>query len=111
MYCNCAHWLVRFPETFDVIVTSTMNGDLVSPRVRACLRQRDTAPTGRLTGHWEDERSGHVHAFDPAQRRFAQLESFDLLRYSMLVPGRPEDVDGQRAGEQEQPGRRGSELC
>jgi len=27
---NCAHQLVRFPETFDVIVTSNMNGDILS---------------------------------------------------------------------------------
>lgn len=27
---NCAHQLVRFPEKFDVIVTSNMNGDILS---------------------------------------------------------------------------------
>jgi isocitrate dehydrogenase len=27
---NCAHQLVRFPENFDVIVTSNMNGDILS---------------------------------------------------------------------------------
>lgn len=63
-------------------------------RVRAYLRQREAAPTIRLSGLWVDEGSGHVHAFDPAQRRFAPLESFDLLRYSMLVPGRAGESDG-----------------
>ena len=62
-------------------------------RVRAYLRQREVAPTTRLTGLWVDERTGHVHAFDPAQRRFAPLESFDLLRYSMLVAGRVDEAD------------------
>lgn len=71
-------------------------------RVRAYLRQRDASPTVRLTGLWVDERTGHVHAFDPAQRRFARLEAFDLLRYSVTVPGRDADDDERaegRAGE------------
>jgi len=57
-------------------------------RVRAYLRQCEAAPAVRLTGLWVDERTGHVHAFDPVQRRFAPLDSFDLLRFSALVPGR-----------------------
>ncbi|MEZ5977331.1 MAG: isocitrate/isopropylmalate family dehydrogenase [Planctomycetota bacterium] len=56
---NCAHQLVRVPETFDVIVTTNMNGDIISdlvsglvgglgvPRARtpdcACARGRSTA--------------------------------------------------------------------
>lgn len=57
-------------------------------RVRAYLRQRPSAPTVRLTGLWVDERTGHVHAFDPARRRFAPLEAFDLVRYSAMLPAR-----------------------
>ena len=57
-------------------------------RVRGYLRQRPEAPPVRLTGLWVDERTGHVHVFDPAMRRFAPLESFDLMRYAAMVPGR-----------------------
>lgn len=73
-------------------------------RVRAYLRKRPAAPGVRLSGLWVDERTGSVHAFDPVQRRFAPLASFDLLRYSMLAPTRGSEGSGQGGGADASPG-------
>lgn len=45
---NCAHLLVRFPETFDVIVTSNMNGDILSDLTSGLIGGLGFAPGANL---------------------------------------------------------------
>lgn len=45
---NCAHQLVRFPETFDVIVTSNMNGDILSDLTSGLVGGLGFAPGANL---------------------------------------------------------------
>ena len=45
---NCAHQLVRFPETFDVIVTSNMNGDILSDLTSGLIGGLGFAPGANI---------------------------------------------------------------
>ena len=45
---NCAHQLVKKPEQFDVIVTTNMNGDIVSDLTSALVGGLGFAPSGNL---------------------------------------------------------------
>jgi isocitrate dehydrogenase len=45
---NCAHQLVRFPENFDVIVTSNMNGDILSDLTSGLIGGLGFAPGANL---------------------------------------------------------------
>jgi len=47
---NCAHQLVRFPEHFEVIVTSNMNGDILSDLTSGLAGGLGFAPSANL-GH------------------------------------------------------------
>lgn len=47
---NCAHQMVRFPEKFDVIVTTNMNGDILSDMASAFIGGLGFAP-GANIGH------------------------------------------------------------
>jgi isocitrate dehydrogenase len=45
---NCAHQLVRFPEQFDVIVTTNMNGDILSDLTSGLIGGLGFAPGANL---------------------------------------------------------------
>ena len=45
---NCAHQLVKAPENFDVIVTSNMNGDILSDLTSALVGGLGFAPSANL---------------------------------------------------------------
>jgi len=45
---NCAHQLVRFPEQFDVIVMSNMNGDIISDLTSGLAGGLGFAPSANL---------------------------------------------------------------
>jgi isocitrate dehydrogenase len=45
---NCAHQLVRFPETFDVIVTTNMNGDIISDLTSGLVGGLGFAPSANF---------------------------------------------------------------
>jgi isocitrate dehydrogenase len=45
---NCAHQLVKRPEQFDVIVTSNMNGDILSDEASALVGGLGFAPSANL---------------------------------------------------------------
>ena len=45
---NCAHQLVRFPESFEVIVTSNMNGDILSDLTSGLIGGLGFAPGANL---------------------------------------------------------------
>jgi isocitrate dehydrogenase len=45
---NCAHQLVRFPEQFEVIVTSNMNGDILSDLTSGLIGGLGFAPGANL---------------------------------------------------------------
>ncbi|MFN0118472.1 MAG: NADP-dependent isocitrate dehydrogenase [Elusimicrobiota bacterium] len=45
---NCAHQLVKKPEQFDVIVTSNMNGDIISDLTSALVGGLGFAPSANL---------------------------------------------------------------
>jgi isocitrate dehydrogenase len=45
---NCAHQMVRFPEQFDVIVTSNMNGDILSDLTSGLIGGLGFAPGANL---------------------------------------------------------------
>ena len=45
---NCAHQLVRFPESFEVIVTSNMNGDILSDLTSGLVGGLGFAPGANL---------------------------------------------------------------
>jgi isocitrate dehydrogenase len=45
---NCAHQLVRFPEQFDVIVTTNMNGDILSDLTSGLVGGLGFAPSANI---------------------------------------------------------------
>ncbi len=45
---NCAHQLVRFPEQFEVIVTSNMNGDIISDLTSGLVGGLGFAPSANV---------------------------------------------------------------
>jgi isocitrate dehydrogenase len=45
---NCAHQLVRFPENFDVIVMTNMNGDILSDMTSGLIGGLGFAPSANL---------------------------------------------------------------
>ena len=45
---NCAHQLVRFPEKFDVIVTTNMNGDILSDLTSGLVGGLGFAPSANI---------------------------------------------------------------
>lgn len=45
---NCAHQLVRFPEQFDVIVTTNMNGDIISDLTSGLTGGLGLAPSANI---------------------------------------------------------------
>lgn len=45
---NCAHQMVRFPEKFDVIVTTNMNGDILSDMASAFIGGLGFAPGANI---------------------------------------------------------------
>lgn len=45
---NCAHQLVRFPEQFDVIVTTNMNGDIISDLTSGLTGGLGFAPSANI---------------------------------------------------------------
>jgi isocitrate dehydrogenase len=48
---NCAHQLVIAPEQFDVIVTSNMNGDIISDEAAGLVGGLGIAPSSNLGDH------------------------------------------------------------
>ncbi len=48
---NCAHQLVKKPEQFDVIVTTNMNGDILSDLTSALVGGLGFAPSANLGSH------------------------------------------------------------
>ncbi len=48
---NCAHQLVKAPEQFDVIVTTNMNGDILSDEGSALVGGLGFAPSANLGNH------------------------------------------------------------
>ncbi len=48
---NCAHQLVKKPEQFDIIVTTNMNGDILSDLTSALVGGLGFAPSANLGNH------------------------------------------------------------
>ena len=55
---NCAHQLVMRPEQFDVIVTTNMNGDILSDLTSGAGRRARLRPLGEHRQRRRDLRGG-----------------------------------------------------
>jgi isocitrate dehydrogenase len=55
---NCAHQLVKRPEQFEVIVTTNMNGDILSDLTSALVGGLGFAPSANIGNRGRHLRSG-----------------------------------------------------
>jgi isocitrate dehydrogenase len=68
---NCAHQLVIKPESFDVIVTSNMNGDIISDLAAGLVGGLGIAPSSNLGDHAAMFEAVHGSAPDIAGKALA----------------------------------------
>ena len=83
---NCAHLLVRYPESFDVIVTSNMNGDILSDLTSGLVGGLGFAPSANLGNRVAIFEAVHGSAPDIAGRDIANptalmMSAIMLLRH------------------------------
>lgn len=81
---NCAHQLVRYPEQFDVIVTSNMNGDILSDLTSGLVGGLGFAPSANLGNELAMFEAVHGSAPDIAGRNLANPTAVVLSAIMML---------------------------
>ena len=81
---NCAHQLVRSPEAFDVLVTTNMNGDILSDLVSGLVGGLGIAPGANLGKHASIFEAVHGTAPDIAGKDMANPTATLLSAVMML---------------------------
>jgi isocitrate dehydrogenase len=81
---NCAHQLVRVPESFDVLVTTNMNGDVLSDLVSGLVGGLGIAPGANLGNHAAIFEAVHGTAPDIAGKDLANPTATLLSAVMML---------------------------
>jgi len=81
---NCAHQLVRSPETFDVLVTSNMNGDILSDLTSGLIGGLGFAPGANIGADIAMFEAVHGSAPDIAGRNVANPTALILSAAMML---------------------------
>lgn len=81
---NCAHQLVRRPEQFDVIVTTNMNGDILSDLTSGLVGGLGLAPSANLGNEAAIFEAVHGSAPDIAGRDLANPTALLLSAVAML---------------------------
>lgn len=81
---NCAHLLAKNPEIFDVIVTTNMNGDIISDLTSGLVGGLGFAPSANLGNHVAIFEAVHGTAPDIAGQNKANPTSLLLSAVMML---------------------------
>jgi isocitrate dehydrogenase len=81
---NCAHQLVIAPEQFDVIVTTNMNGDIISDLAAGLVGGLGVAPSSNIGDHAAMFEAVHGSAPQIAGKNMANPTAF-LLSAVMLL--------------------------
>ncbi|MCA9296361.1 MAG: NADP-dependent isocitrate dehydrogenase, partial [Phycisphaerales bacterium] len=81
---NCAHLLVRFPEQFDVIVTSNMNGDILSDLTSGLAGGLGFAPSANIGSTVRMFEAVHGSAPNIAGKNIANPTAMVLSAVMML---------------------------
>ncbi|MCS6776211.1 MAG: NADP-dependent isocitrate dehydrogenase [Chloroherpetonaceae bacterium] len=81
---NCAHQLVRHPEQFEVIVTSNMNGDILSDLTSGLIGGLGLAPSANIGNEVAMFEAVHGSAPDIAGRNVANPTAMILSAVLML---------------------------
>jgi len=81
---NCAHQLVRYPESFDVIVTTNMNGDILSDLTSGLIGGLGFAPSANIGAHAAIFEAVHGSAPDIAGQNIANPTAAILAGTMML---------------------------
>lgn len=81
---NCAHQLVRYPEDFDVIVTTNMNGDILSDLTSGLIGGLGFAPSANIGKHAAMFEAVHGSAPDIAGKNMANPTAVILAGVMML---------------------------
>ncbi|MCB1198949.1 MAG: NADP-dependent isocitrate dehydrogenase, partial [Deltaproteobacteria bacterium] len=81
---NCAHQLVRYPEDFDVIVTTNMNGDILSDLTSGLIGGLGFAPSANIGKHAAMFEAVHGSAPDIAGQNIANPTAAILAGVMML---------------------------
>lgn len=81
---NCAHLLAKSPEIFDVIVTTNMNGDIISDLTSGLVGGLGFAPSANLGNHVAIFEAVHGTAPDIAGQNKANPTSLLLSAVMML---------------------------
>jgi isocitrate dehydrogenase len=81
---NAAHQLVRVPESFDVLVTTNMNGDILSDLVSGLVGGLGIAPGANLGNHASIFEAVHGTAPDIAGKDMANPTAMLLSAVMML---------------------------
>ena len=96
---NCAHQLVIAPEKFDVIVTSNMNGDIISDLAAGLVGGLGIAPSANLGDHAAMFEAVHGSAPDIAGKGLANPTALLSAAIMMLRHiGAFEIASNRRAG-------------
>lgn len=81
---NCAHMLVRHPELFDVIVTSNMNGDILSDLTSGLAGGLGIAPSANIGSNVAIFEAVHGSAPDIAGQDIANPTALMMSAVMML---------------------------
>ena len=81
---NCAHQLVKRPEQFDVIVTTNMNGDILSDLTSALVGGLGFAPVRQPRQRRRDLRGGARIGAEVRRQERDQPDRRDLSAVMML---------------------------
>jgi len=81
---NCAHQLVRFPEWFDVIIMTNMNGDILSDLTSGLIGGLGFAPSANLGTDYAIFEAVHGSAPDIAGKGIANPTALLLAAAMML---------------------------
>ncbi len=99
---NCAHQLVKKPEQFDVIVTTNMNGDIISDLTSALIGGLGFAPSANLgtdvaifeAVHGSAPKYAGLNVINPTAlissavlmlRHFQEIEAAQMIEHALLV--------------------------
>lgn len=99
---NCAHQLVKLPEQFDVIVTTNMNGDILSDLTSALVGGLGFAPSANIGNevaifeavHGSAPKYAGKNTINPSAmilsgvmmlRHLGEFEAADLIENALLV--------------------------
>jgi isocitrate dehydrogenase len=81
---NCAHQMVRYPEAFDVIVTTNMNGDILSDLTSGLIGGLGFAPSANIGQRAAMFEAVHGSAPDIAGKNLANPTALLLAGVMML---------------------------